>query len=217
MQQIGAARRVLVQALGNWWYSWTNLAAINVAWILCCITIVLAPPATLGLFHAASEAAHQRNVGMTDFFHGLRLYFRQSWLWGILNAIAIFLVSTNIRFYGQFRQSWAGVLLLVTLALALIWLTVQFYALPYLMKQEEKRLRTALRNGLFTVLASPLYTLVLLAAAGVIVGLTIQLPILLLLGGPPLLAILANQAVLERLATFGKVAQPAPELDDEDS
>jgi uncharacterized membrane protein YesL len=211
------ALRVIPQALGNWWYGWTNLAAINVAWILCCITIVLGPPATFGLFHAANEAAHQRNVGMADFTRGLRLYFRQSWLWGALNAIVVFLVWTNIRFYGQFRETWAGVLLLVTLALALVWLAVQFYALPYLMEQEEKRLRTALRNGLFTALASPLYTLVLLAAAGAIVGLSIQLPILLLLGGPPLLAILANQAVLERLGTFGKITQPpAPEpVDDE--
>jgi uncharacterized membrane protein YesL len=217
MQQIAAALRIIPQALGNWWYGWTNLAAINVVWIVCCITIVLAPPATFGLFHAASEAAHQRNVGMADFVHGLRLYFRQSWLWGILNAIAVLLVWTNIRFYGQFREAWAGVLLLVTLALAFVWLAVQFYALPYLMEQKEKRLRTALRNGLFTALASPLYTIVLLAVAGVIVSLSIQLPILLLLGGPPLLAILASQAVLERLATFGKIAQPAPEPVDKES
>jgi uncharacterized membrane protein YesL len=217
MGQILAALRIIPQALGNWWYGWTNLAAINVAWILCCITVVLAPPATFGLFHAGNEAAHQRNVGMADFMHGLRLYFRQSWLWGILNAIAVFLVWTNIRFYGQFRESWAGVLLLVTLALALVWVAVQFYALPYLMEQEGKSLRTALRNGLFTVLASPLYTLVLLAVAALIVGLSIQLPVLLLLGGPPLLAILANQAVLERLATFGKSAQNAPKAVDEET
>ncbi len=88
------------------------------------------------------------------------------------------------------------------LLLGLMWLGVQFYPLPYLMEQEEKSLRLALRNGLFTLLAAPGYTLVVVSGAVVIAALSIGVVAPLFLGGPCLIAVLGTHAVRERIETY---------------
>ncbi|MCP4277991.1 MAG: hypothetical protein GY779_16730, partial [Gammaproteobacteria bacterium] len=65
-----------------------------------------------------------------------------------------------VWFYGHWESVWAGVLQGGFLAIGLGWLVVQFYALPFLMEQEQAHLKTAFRNGLFTMLAAPGYTAV---------------------------------------------------------
>jgi uncharacterized membrane protein YesL len=86
--------------------------------------------------------------------------------------------------------------------LALAWLTVQFYALPYLVEQEEKRIGLALRNALFTALAAPGYTVVVAGSAALIAVLSVALVFPLFLGGPCLIAALGNRAMLERLEAY---------------
>lgn len=55
-----------------------------------------------------------------------------------------------------------------------VWLVVRFYALPYLMEQEHKSLRLALRNGFSTLLAAPGYTTLLIVVVGPIATTTLQ-------------------------------------------
>ncbi len=86
--------------------------------------------------------------------------------------------------------------------LGLLWLGVQFYALPYFMLQEEKSLRTAWRNGIFTILAAPVYTLILWIFGVLIVVLSVGTVIPLFLGVPGIIVVLGSQAVTERLITF---------------
>ena len=194
--------QVVAQALSDWWDEWFNMALISLAWLLCWVTIVLGPPATFGIYYVTNQLTHGRSLGLRGLLEGGRRYFLKSWLWMLLNLLVLAVVVSNIWFYGQFDADWAVIVRMFLSFLGLVWLIVQFYALPYLMEQEEKSLRLALRNGLFTFLASPGYTAVVAGLAALVVALSVVLVAPLFLGAPCLIAVLGNRAVRERLETY---------------
>jgi len=194
--------QVVAQGFSDWWDDWVNMAVINLVWALCWLTIVLGPPATFGICYVTNRLVHGEALGLWGLLEGTRRYFLQSWLWMLLNLVVAIVVVFNLGFYGRFDAAWAGLLQWAFLLLALLWLIVQFYALPYLMEQEQKRLGLALRNGLFTALAAPGYTLVVASIAGSIALISLVTIIPFVLGGPCLIAALGNHAVCERLETY---------------
>jgi uncharacterized membrane protein YesL len=208
LKQLSDALEVLKQSLVDWWYVWVNLAVINFIWLISILTILFAFPATFGLFYAGREAARKRDVGIGDFVKGFREYFFRAWQWGLVNVVAAVLFYANILFYSQVGEAWSFALLYLSLFLALLWALVQLYAIPYLMEQEIPHLRVAYKNAAFTLLASPIYTFVLLLFVALLVGLTLWQPALLIAGFAPLIAIVANHAVHERLQTFGIKERP---------
>ena len=194
--------QVAAQALSDWWDDWINMALINLVWLLCWVTIVLGPPATFGLYYVTNQLAHGQSLGLRGLLEGARRYLRKSWLWMLLNLLVAAVVGANVWFYAQFDADWAAIVRPFPLFLGLVWLIVQFYALPYLMEQEKESLRLALRNGLFTLLAAPGYTVVVAGLAALIVVLSVWLIAPLLFGSPCLIAALGNRAVRERLETY---------------
>src|SRR5439155_7737879 len=112
---------------------------------------------------------------------------------------------------------WGPILQAAVGVLVGLWLVTQFYALPYFMEQSEKRLLLAMRNGLFTALASPLYTLIVVGFAAIIAVISVALVALLFLGGPAYIAILGSRAVLERIETFGVRERDAGRGEDAES
>ncbi len=194
--------QVIAQALSDWWDDWVNMALINLVWLLCWATIVLGPPATFGLYYVTNQLAHGRSLGLRGLLEGGRRYLRKSWLWMLLNLLVAMVSAVNIWFYGQLDADWAGIVRAFPLLLSLVWLVVQFYALPYLMEQKEESLRLALRNGLFTLLAAPGYTVVVAGLAALIAILSVWLVAPVFLGVPCLIAALGNRAVRERLETY---------------
>ncbi len=200
--QLLAPFRVIRAALADWWAAWATLLILNTLWILACATVILAPPATFALFYCAYELAQGRGTSISDFGRGLRLHAIRSWGWALLNLGAGVLFYANLRFYGQIRAEWGALLLLVSLLLAALWITVQLYAVAYLMALEQPRLRTALRNGLFTLLASPLYSLIFAAVVVGIGYLCANVIIGLFVGGPTLIVVLSTHAIRERLRAF---------------
>ncbi len=202
MQRLPPPFRVIALTITDWWDAWLSLALINFVWAMCCLTIILAPPATLSLYAVTNELVHGQTIGLSDFIAGIRQHFVRAWLWALLNIVIAFLAYNGLRFYGQLGDL-GSILQIVILVILIGWLIVQFYALPYWMEQEDKRFIVALRNGSFTALASPFYTLTLLIF-GVLVGaLSIVLVALVFLGGVCILVLLGTRAVFERLETFG--------------
>jgi uncharacterized membrane protein YesL len=195
--------RVISQAVTDWWDDLVNLAIINVIWIVCWLTIILGPPATLGIYHVTNRLAHGESLGPRGLWDGGRRYFFQSWLLMLLNLAAVAIILLNFWFYAAVEETWADLVKAFFVLLGVGWLIVQFYALPYLMEQERKNVGVALRNGLFNALAAPGYTLVVFGFAVLVVGLSVGLVFPLLLGGPCLVAAVGNHAVIERLETYG--------------
>ena len=209
MRNLPAPIQVTAQALTDWWDDWVNLVIVNLACLLCWLTVLLGPPATFGLYYVTNSLAHGESLGLRGLLTGGRRYFFKSWLWALLNLGVIIIVVVNVLFYAQFDGDWVVFVQGFYILAAVLWLIVQFYALPYLMEQEQKRLRSALRNGLFTALAAPGYTLVVAGLTVLIIALSVGFVFPLLFGAPCLIAVLGNRAVLERLEAFGVREQEA--------
>ena len=195
--------QIIGWALRDWWDDWVNMAVINLLWWLCWLTLALGPPATFGLYYVTNQLAQGKSLGPKGLLEGGRRYFGLSWLWFLLNLAAVLVWGVNYFFYASLTTAWAGFLQAFFLLLGLAWLLVQFYALPYLMEQEQKQLRLALRNGFLTALAAPGYTLVVAGVAAALTVISISAVVPLFLGGPCLLAALGNRAVRERMEAYG--------------
>ena len=188
-------------AVKDWWRDWVNMAALNLAFVLCWVTVVLGPPATFALYDAVHTYVYGRSFELRETPATLRRYFFKSWLWMLANALVVGGIWLNLQFYAGSAR-WVAALRVLSLLIGAVWLAVQFYALPYLLEQDRPSLRQAYRNALLTVLASPLYTLLMLGFVLLLVLISARFVVLLFLGVPPLIAVLGVHAVAERLKNY---------------
>ena len=69
-------------------YNWmVTLAAINLIWLLCCISVVLLPPATAALYEVAYRARQGEGPTVVAYVRAMRRWFVISWKWGFLTAV----------------------------------------------------------------------------------------------------------------------------------
>lgn len=209
-----AALSVYWQSLRDWYNGMVSLAALNALWFVAVLTVVLLAPATAGIYAVTYSSARGTGQHFEDFMQGAREYLWVSVRWLLANALVAIVFAVNIRFYGAAPGILPQIILIALLTVGLLWLAMQLYVWPFLMVQDDPRLRLALKNAAFLSLASPLYTLTLLAGAAlaVVFSLVTVAPLALFLTS--FLALLGNRAVLERLRTFGKLPGPAPDTID---
>lgn len=193
--------RVIGRAVRDWWRDWVNMAALNLALLLCWLTIILGPPATFVLYAALHEHVYGRSFELRETPSLLRRYALKSWLWLLYNALVAGGVWLNLQVYTP-NTPWMAALRLLSLGVGALWLALQFYALPYMLEQDRPSLRRAYHNALLTVLASPLYTLVIIGFALCLVLVSVRVVALLFLGVPCLIAMLGVHAVAERLGRY---------------
>lgn len=197
-----ASLGVITKSIRDWWDDWLFLLVLNLVGMLCWVTIILGPPATFGLYYFNNYLADGQYIGFKGFIEGGRRYFFHSWLWMLGNLVVAAIIGVNIWFYLTLESAWALIVPLFFILLGILWLVVQFYTVPYFMEQERKNLLIAFRNGFFTTLAFPGYTIVVVGFAALIVLLSVVLVFPMVLGGPCLVILLGNIAVKERLKTF---------------
>lgn len=190
---------VIKDATLNWWHDWVNQIVLNIVWALCWLTIILGPPATFALYEASSELVRGTAVGLRDMVDSGKQYFLKSWLWLFVNlGVALALVS-NYLYYRQLAQAWAIWAEYFVIMLASYWIIIQFYAIPFFMLQTEKSLRLAWRNALVTILKTPIFTIVIILYAVIVLAISVGTGLLLFLGGIPLITILGCQAVRQQV------------------
>ena len=201
MHALSAPFRVIGRAVRDWWRDWVTLAALNLAWLLCWLTVLLGPPATFALYEVAHQYVYGRSLELSATPALLRRYALKSWLWLLANLFVAGGVWLSLQAYAG-GAVWAVALRTLCALAGALWLAVQFYALPYLLEQERLSLRRAWRNAFFTVLASPLYTLVVVGFALLLALVGVRTVALLFLGLAPLIAVLGVHAVAERLEHY---------------
>lgn len=190
------------KAILVWWEGWLGLLLFGLVWVLCWVTLVLGPPATFGIFYAARWWIVEREIRWEYYYRMAKKHFLASWFWFLANLLVLYLVFANYIFYGNLGGGLGRVLQLIAVAAGFLWVAVQFYALPYYVLLEKKNLLVAWKNGLFTILASPLFSLVSWIVLGVLMVLHLTImPILF--GGPSLIVLLASMAVEDRIDKFG--------------
>lgn len=199
-----ASLRVFGRAFIDWWDSWLDMVLVSGVWFICQLTIILGPPATFGAYYMIGELhTSGTSLGLRGVWDGARKYFGRSLLWGLMNWVAIGLLYVNIGFYGRINAWWGLTLELIVAVMGVLWFCANFYALPYFMLFEVPSLKTALRNGILTTLAAPLYTIVLLAISIVLLALSVGIVLPVFLGVPGLVAVIGFKAVNDRLVAFG--------------
>ncbi|MBX3062726.1 MAG: hypothetical protein KF726_07110 [Anaerolineae bacterium] len=203
LQRLPAALRVFGSALIDWWDAWLPLMWINLATTLSLLLILPGPPAIFGMYVAANELVHGRYTTFQDFTNGARRYFWKSWLWALPNIVVGVLGAISLVFYNRLSSDLGAILQGLVVVVLVLWCAVQFYALPFLIEQHEKRLLLAWRNALFAVLATPPFTLLFLILAMLILFLSVASVALVFLGGLCLFALYGTRAVFNRLDTFG--------------
>jgi uncharacterized membrane protein YesL len=194
--------RMIWDTLKAWWEGWTGLWLLGLVWVLCWMTLVLGPPATFGFFYSARWLIAEGDINWKHFYRMTIKHFLASWLWFLAYLLVLFLVYSNYVFYDSLANAAGSFLRVLALVVGFLWTAVQFYALPYYVLLEKKSLWIAWKNGLFTILASPIFSLVLWVVLAVLLFFHLTIfPIFL--AGPGLVVLLASMAVENRIQKFG--------------
>jgi uncharacterized membrane protein YesL len=204
-----ASIRVVGRSVVDWWDGWLDMVVTLMIWLFAQMSIVLGPPATFGLYYVVHNMVNGEALGVRGLISGGRKYFFKAWLWGLLNIIVAGTITINFMFYGGIEAVWGFYIQMFIVFLGFLWLCTQFYALPFFMEQEQQKLRIALRNGLFTTLAAPFFTVMLMIVAALIIALSLGLIIPFFLGLPALIPFLGYRAMYNRLEAFG-IRKPEP-------
>jgi hypothetical protein len=195
------AFRILGLSFRDTWQEFGSILIINLFFLLGNILILGGPPATLALFFYGNRIAHGEIANERDFLGAVRTYWGTAWRWGLMNLLVIGLLVADYYLTGRIVASPNFVQFLQGLyvALLLLWLLLQLFALPFLFEQTEPRVLQALRNAALFVGRNLLFVLVLafllvlsLAAGALAFMLTFVF-------GGALVAFAANRAVLEHL------------------
>jgi uncharacterized membrane protein YesL len=198
----------LWESLVEAYHEAAELLIVNALWVLFTLLILTAPPAAAGMYYATNQIAHQRAVSWRTFFEGFRKYWWVSWLWAILNVVALAIMVFNANFYGSFENQWLLCARGLFLGLIIPWLLLQVYIFPLLVEQEEPSLLTAIRNSAVLYLRMPgisLGTVIVLLASGWLSYLLRGFPFFVFVGS--LSAFLANRAVMMMVKKINLEAQ----------
>ncbi|GAB4488222.1 MAG: hypothetical protein Fur0016_00340 [Anaerolineales bacterium] len=202
LEKLPTPLRTILVAFFNWWDDLVAQSVMSLVWSVALLTVFLAPPVTFGIYYVQSQYIRGENPGLRGMLEGARRYFLKSWQWMLVNLLLVGVLYASFQAYGLLGGLSADLGRMFSLFIALFWLTMQFYTIPFVMIQERPSLRLAWRNSFFLVMASPIYLLALflfLFLYGVI-SLLLVFPVIL--GWISMVSILGAQAVKDRLETF---------------
>jgi uncharacterized membrane protein YesL len=86
-----------------------QLVQLNVMYIIFCIPIVTIGPATAGLTYVLRQFSNERPVFLfSDFWDSLRLNWKQSFVFSLIQAVFVFIMSTSMMYYfsGAQENTW---------------------------------------------------------------------------------------------------------------
>ena|SRR5215212_957571 len=201
MRQVTAALKILGVSFRDVWQELWTILIIQVLFLLGTILIVSAPPVMLALFFYGNQVAHGERVTERDFLQAVRSYWKPAWRWGLINVLAIGVLTGDYYLIGKMAGNanqayWIQGFYLTVLA---GWFLLQLFALPFLFEQEQPSVRQALRNA--AVFIGRNLILVLVLTLLLVISLTAGMLVfmLTLVFGGALIAFASNHAVLEHL------------------
>jgi uncharacterized membrane protein YesL len=186
-------------------FGWVFIVA-NLFAVLLSLPLLTAPLALAGLAHMAHAAHNAPTAHPDDFWRGVRRYFGHGLLLGGLNIAFWGVLYVNFAVYAQ--QTGALFILLrgVWFIAALTWLLMLLYVFPLLEEMERQHLGMALYNAALMVVKNPLFSVVILLCALLIVIGSALTVVPLILFTLSLLASIGSAAVRDRLAQFRQSA-----------
>jgi len=192
---------------GVFWLTATFIPILAVMIPAILISLIPAPPITAALYHVASHLAREKRIEFNYFWQGFRSYFGLSWkVAGVLLLIGA-LLTFDVVFYLRSENTIFSIIGFLGLWALAFWLAIQVYVFPLMVFQEDKSLKTILKNASLLTLAYPIFVLgilITIALATVLSGvLLILLPTLWM----PFIAVLNCRALassVDRVETYRK-------------
>jgi len=200
-----SALDVFWESARDWYNGMIGLVVMNFLWLIMSLTVVLLPPATAGLYVVTNSIGHGTGGRIEDMLPGARAYALLSYRWALVNIVVGVALAVSFSFYGATDTILGIIIQALFVTAGVVWIAMQFFVWPFLIEQEVKQLRLALKNALFLTLANPVYTFVLLGAVGLALVLSVISMLPLAVFATSFISLLGNRAVIERLKTYGKL------------
>jgi uncharacterized membrane protein YesL len=202
IQQVKSALKILGLSFRDVWQELWTILIVHLLFLLGNILIIPGPPVTLALFFYGNRIAHGERANERDFLEAIRHYWKPAWRWGLINFLAIGLLTGDYYLIGNMAasSSFASFVQGMYLTLLAGWLLLQLFTLPFLFEQNQPSVMQALRNAALFIGRNLILVLVLalLLALSLTAG-TLAFMLSFVFGGA-LIAFAGNHAVLEHLA-----------------
>ena len=191
MTDIRRGLQIIGKAFSLWWQDWSNQELVSLAFILLSLTVLGFAPALFGVFHQALDLTHGIRTSIAGWWEGVKMYLKDSLLWGLLNLTALAIFAFTLWFYANSSFGFAPYLVILISVLALGWFVWQFNSLACYFLQAERSLKLAWKNGFAVLLSKPLLVLLpgLLAVSLVLLSVRFFIP--LMIGSPALISLIA--------------------------
>jgi len=171
------------------------LIGANLLTLLLFIPVVTGPPALAGLHHLGFHISAEKRVEFRLFWEGFRRYFLDSWKLAIFNLLVFGVLGVDIWFYMSRVEGAWRVVGLVGVWMLLVWALAQLYTFPLLVRQEERKLFLLVKNAVLLTLAYPVFSLTAAVLLGLLLALSMVVPIVFVLAGLSFAAVMSAHAL----------------------
>lgn len=186
-------------------------ADVGVTWRLALAAALVLPlPPILGaLSFVTNQIARGKAVGWDTFLRGLRRYWTKSYVVVLLVVLGLALILFNLWFYSSLLDAaWAPAMRLLSTLILFLWIAVQLFWFPMLLELESESILQSLKDAVLMTVLTPLFTLILVLAASVLLGLSLVLVLPVVFFSLALLSLLGNVATRDRLAYVQRKRNP---------
>jgi uncharacterized membrane protein YesL len=182
--------------------NWALLVIISSLWTLLSMTMILAPPATVGIFYCVRKLIIEGDAGIRDFFKGMWRFFVKAWLMGMafLGALAIFTYDT-LWLVGR-EAPLLKILAIVPFALLVGLLLLGNYLFVFLVR-EGGHIAKAIRKSFLLAFDNLTYTMALTVLLGIITALLVYTRFLAAAFLMGIIGVTQSHAVKQLLRKYG--------------
>lgn len=157
-------------------------------------------PSNAGLCVIAERITEGRTSNWRHFVGGMREYAVLSWKvygWWLLGLVVIIF---NLQFYNLNGSQIGAFVSIVFLYFLLVWCGLLIYIGPLMVLQTDKRVRVIARNAALMTFGRPLFTLGTLILMAIVLGLSIYVVFLAIVGAFAFMALWSFRATLTLIA-----------------
>ena len=161
-----------------------DVLILNLLWTICCIPIVTIGASTTALYYVMLKVADDSDSHhFRQFFKSFKMNFRQSTIIWLIMLVVGAVIAVDIRFFltsGIVSGVVKNIIVYLLLVGAVVYLIVFLYVFP-LQSRFYNKIKVTFTNALLMSVRHFPQTLLMLAADGLIVYLTLtRFPLLLL-------------------------------------
>ncbi len=183
----------------------------NLFFSIMLVPIVTIPLAIAGLFYTNFQLAAGKSVDWKTFFEGIKHHWWTGIRWTVVNGIVLFSLTFYVTMFIDQQELWTAALTGLSLGLMAIWILIQCFSFPMMLKQEKPAYFTAVRNSLIFIVRWPGFSFAFLLPIIVLAVITLIFPPIFIFLSAGLIAFLGSYAVnykLEEIAHPELVKDP---------